>query len=375
MTTSARVALFEVAANPDPDSTLPFLIRLPLSGGELVLKARDSWPRTAKVYCHRADGWPDDPEIVERIPVRSCQRRGVAIDLVLDRPRENRSQLVFTRIQGGREGIFWQSARTTRQARPGIRVPRRRAADLAHLTILVDSRERYPYKFAQQQASTQRRALPAGDYGIAHDDQIVAVVERKSLHDLVRRLIDGQLTYALADIAALPRAAVVVEDRYSNLFKLDFAKPGFVTELLAALTVRYPTVPIHFAETRPLGRGMDILGSSAPRSPTTKPRTPDQRNRAPRRFLSRPGCNAQRTRSTQEAPCPDQDATIPAPAAPVARSNAAAESTAGPARTISRARTSPTKRRDAARKLRHLDDDQLRDCSTTCSSYPSSTSR
>jgi ERCC4 domain-containing protein len=252
MTTSARVAVFELAANPDPDSTLPFLIRLPLSGGELVLKARDSWPRTAKVYCHRADGWPDDPEIIERIPVRSCQRRGVAIDLVLDRPRENRSQLVFTRIHGGREGIFWQSARTTRQARPGIRVPRRRAADLAHLTILVDSRERYPYKFANQQASTQRRALPAGDYGIAHDGEIVAVVERKSLHDLVRRLIDGQLTYALADIAALPRAAVVVEDRYSNLFKLDFAKPGFVTEMLAALTVRYPTVPIHFAETRPL---------------------------------------------------------------------------------------------------------------------------
>lgn len=248
-----RLALFEVAANPDPDSTLPFLIRLPLPGGELVLKARDSWPRTAKVYCHRAEhGWPEHPEIIEQIPVRSCQRRGVAIDLVLDRPRENRSQLVFTRIQGGREGIFWQSARTTRQARPGIRVPRRRAADLAHLTILVDSRERYPYKFAQQQASTQRQALPAGDYGIANDDDIVAVVERKSLHDLVRRLIDGQLTYALADMAALPRAAVVVEDRYSNLFKLDFAKPGFVSEMLAALTVRYPTVPIHFAETRPL---------------------------------------------------------------------------------------------------------------------------
>ena len=70
--------------------------------------------------------------------------------------------------------------------------------------------------------------------------------------DLVRRLIDGQLTYALADMATVPRAAVVVEDRYSNLFKLDFAKPGFVTEMLAALSVRYPTVPIHFCETRPL---------------------------------------------------------------------------------------------------------------------------
>ena len=217
-----------------------------------MLKARDSWPRTAKVYCHRADHWPEDPEIIEQIPVRSCQRRGVAIDLVLDRPRENRSQLVFTRIQGGREGIFWQTPRTTRQARPGIRVPRRLAAGLAELTILIDTRERYPYKFAQQQASTERQALPAGDYGIAHDDEIIAVVERKSLHDLVRRVIDGQLTYALADMASLPRAAVVVEDRYSNLFKLEHAKPGFVIEMLAALSVRYPTVPIHFCETRPL---------------------------------------------------------------------------------------------------------------------------
>ena len=252
MTAMPEPVLFEVAANPDADSTLPFLIRLPLPTGELVLKARDSWPRTAKVYCHRAERWPEDPLIVERVPIRSCQRRGVAIDLVLDRPRENRSQLVFTRIQGGREGIFWQSARTTRQARPGIRVPRRRAAELAQLTILVDTRERYPYKFAQQQASTERRALPAGDYGIAHDGQIVAAVERKSLADLVHRLIDGQLTYAIADMATLPRTAVVVEDRYSSLFKLQHTQPGFVTELLAALTVRYPTVPIHFAETRPL---------------------------------------------------------------------------------------------------------------------------
>jgi hypothetical protein len=33
-----RPVLFEVAANPDPESSLPFLIRLPLPDGELVLK-------------------------------------------------------------------------------------------------------------------------------------------------------------------------------------------------------------------------------------------------------------------------------------------------------------------------------------------------
>ena len=57
----ARLALFEVATNSESDSSLPFLIRLPLPDGDLVLKARDSWPRTAKVYCHRAAHWPEDP--------------------------------------------------------------------------------------------------------------------------------------------------------------------------------------------------------------------------------------------------------------------------------------------------------------------------
>ena len=59
--------------------------------------------------------------MVEEAPVRSCRRRGVAVDLVLDRPRENRSQFVFTTHGDGRELIFWQSPRTTAKARPGIR--------------------------------------------------------------------------------------------------------------------------------------------------------------------------------------------------------------------------------------------------------------
>jgi hypothetical protein len=33
---------------------------------------------------------------------------------------------------------------------------------------------------------------------------------------------------------------------------LWYAKPGFVIQMLAALSVRYPTVPIHFCQTRAL---------------------------------------------------------------------------------------------------------------------------
>ncbi len=241
-----------VARNPDRGSTLPYLLRLPLTDGGIVLKVRDTWPRTAKVYCHPSSDWPAAPEVVERVPVRSCARRGAAIDLVLDRGRENRSQFVFTRARG-REVIFWQSARTARQARPNVAVPTARASGQV-LEILVDSHERYPWKFTGQQAVTRRQALSAGDYAVTHDGQVVASVERKTLADLVSTLTTGKLRYLLAALAELPRAALVVEDRYSAIFKLTYTRPMVVAEGLAEAQVRFPDVPVVFCETRQLAQ-------------------------------------------------------------------------------------------------------------------------
>jgi hypothetical protein len=187
---------------------------LPLTGDGVVLKVRDTWPRTAKVYCHPSSDWPE-PEIVERVPVRSCVRRGAAIDLVLDRGRENRSQFVFARARG-RKVIFWQSARTARQARPNVALPTQRASG----QVL----------------------------------EIVASVERKSLSDLVSTMTTGKLRYLLAALAEMPRAALVVEDRYSAIFKLTCTRPAVIAEGLAEAQVRLPNVPIVFCETRPLAQ-------------------------------------------------------------------------------------------------------------------------
>ncbi len=239
-----------MARNPDPESTLPYLVRLPLRDGPVVLKVREVWPRTAKVYCHRAPGWPDDVEIIERVAVRSCLRRGAAVDLVLDRGRENRSQFVFTKARG-RDVIFWQTARTRRQARPNVSLPTARAAGRT-LEILVDSHERYPWTFRHQQATTVRRALPAGDYAVEVDGRILAAVERKSLADLVTTITTGKLRYLLAHLAAVDAAAVVVEDRYSAVFKLTRVRPATVADAIAEAAARFPAVPIVFTETRPL---------------------------------------------------------------------------------------------------------------------------
>ena len=239
-----------IARNPDPDSSLPFVVRVPLGPHGLVLKTRDTWPRTSKIYCHRADAWPVEAEIVERLAVRTCRRRGPAIDLVLDRARENRSQIVITRARG-REMIFWQSPRTAKQARPNVRLPTRRAV-AGVLEVVVDSAEKYAYGFRHQQATTVRRRLPAGDYAVELDGVVVAAVERKSLADLAGSLLSGRLTYALAELTALPRAALVVEDRYSALFKLEHVAGGRVADALAEAQARFPSISVMFAETRPL---------------------------------------------------------------------------------------------------------------------------
>ena len=241
-----------IATNLDPGSSLDTVLRVPL-GEAIVLGTSGTWPRTKALYCCPVpvEECPDAPDIVERIPLRSRTRRGAAIDLIAARSRENRSQLVFTTARG-REAVFWQAPRTRKQARPSVSVPTARAAGIVELEIIVDAHERYAYRFDRQQVRTAKRALPCGDYGITIAGTLVAAVERKTIADLVSSLTSGRLRYALGELAALPRAAVVVEDRYSEIFKLDRVRPALVADGIAECQVRWPTIPIVFCETRPL---------------------------------------------------------------------------------------------------------------------------
>jgi len=242
-------ASFVVARNPQVDSKLPYLLRLPLEGG-LVLKAREPWPATARVYCHRfEEPWPQDAEIIEQTPVLLCRRRGAGIDLVLDRPRRARSQVVFTQVKG-REAIFWQTQKTARAANPGSRIPRRRSLTDG-VTIAVDTRERYPYRSSNQGAETVRETIPAGDYAVqTSDGTVLAAVERKSLDNLAATLSDGTLAFQIQRLAELPLAAVVIECRYSALYKLEHVNGNWLADQLARLEVRYPEVHLVFADSR-----------------------------------------------------------------------------------------------------------------------------
>jgi hypothetical protein len=186
--------------------------------------------------------------------------------LVLDRRQSARSQFVFTEVKG-REAIFWQTQKTARAANPGGRIPRRRSLT-EPVTITVDTRERYPYRFVQQAAETVRATVPAGDYAVqTPEGTILAAVERKSLDDLAATLSDGTLAFQMQRLAELPLAAVVIEARYSALHKLEHVDGNWLADQLARLEVLYPKstsssrTPAATPKTGP-------TASSPPRSPT-----------------------------------------------------------------------------------------------------------
>ena len=238
---------FQVAENPDQRSQLRYRIRLPIDGG-LVLKAREPWPRFARVFCANDSApWDDTVPLVDEADVVLCRRRGAAIDLVLDRPRLARCQFVFTNARG-RPAIWWQTQATVQSANPGARVPRGRASD--PLTVAVDTREKYGWRFAGRPITVERRALSCGDYGAVVGGSVTAVVERKALDNLATSLSDGSLAFQMQRLAEIGHAAIVVEGDYPDLFRSQPGRGSWLADVLGRLIVRYPEVPVIFAGSR-----------------------------------------------------------------------------------------------------------------------------
>ncbi len=246
----------------DGATRLPVVIGVPLGGTELVLATRAAWPVDKDLFCVELAAWPDDVEDVEHVPVASCRRVGASVQLVLDRGQRRRSMFVWT-SKGGRTLIFWRSERSMRSTRPGVRAPTARGLE-GPLTIVVDERERYGWRFAGRDVTIERRRLPVGDYGVFARDQLVAVVERKKLGEFAGAAVQGTLQLLLAELATMPRAAVVIEGRLSQLLKGDVrTRPGWMLNLVAALQAAYPNVPLLFCETGPLAADLAYRWLSA----------------------------------------------------------------------------------------------------------------
>ena len=133
-------------------------------------------------------------------------------------------------------------------ANPGARIPRGRSA--GSLTIAVDTREKYGWKFSDRALVIERRTLPAGDYAAIVGEAVVAAIERKTLENLATSLSDGSLAFQLQRLAELRKAAIVVEADYPDLFRTQPGRGSWLADMLGRLAVRYPEVPVIFAGSR-----------------------------------------------------------------------------------------------------------------------------
>jgi hypothetical protein len=243
-------------------SKFPFRVSIEQNGRLIVaVRAQARWPGPGQqIFCLRERQLdPAEPlEPVERVPVAHLTRVGRKLAVVLDRPNRKRCELlVIQKPRRDGTGTFEQIFFRTES---GIRAHRSRtrlelSAAPAPLTIVVDSGERYPWRFPG--TTVQRRKLASGDYALLEGERIVALVERKTYDNLLAELGAIQaLHQELADLESHESAALVIEADYRDF--LDPARlagrwqPPYLARVLAEVAALHPALPVIYAGNRKL---------------------------------------------------------------------------------------------------------------------------
>jgi hypothetical protein len=221
----------------------PFALRI-TSDPPLLFLARSDWPREHPILCVPAQWLAKSAALLREERVIACERFGGLISVVIDTAADRRMTFRFTD-----QGIWWNTTRTTAFASAGYRTPMVGALASRPLLVLVDDREKFPYRFRGYPIQIVRQRLIAGDYVVGLDWG-VAAVERKGAADFVQSISEGRLAAAMAELATLRRAAVVVEDRLTSLPANRWCSGEHLVEVVVTLSVRYPHVQIVFAGSR-----------------------------------------------------------------------------------------------------------------------------
>ncbi len=240
----------------------PFRVSIEQDGRLLLaVRAQAAWPGPGQhIFCLREREL--DPaeslEAVERVPVAHLARVGRKLVVTLDRAQRKRCEFLTVEKarrdgSGGYQQVFFRTESAIRAHRSRSRVELRAAP--SGLTVVIDSAERYPWRFPG--ADVRRRKLPVGDYGLLAGEQLRAVVERKSFDNLLTDIGAIQaLHQQLADLASTPAAALVIEADYRDF--LDPARlkgrwpAAHLARVLGELAALHPTLPIIYAGNRKL---------------------------------------------------------------------------------------------------------------------------
>lgn len=226
----------------------------------LVLRTQDRWPAAGRhIFCLREDESPPPEEVLEeleRVDIVAFHERGRRISVVLDRKRYKRCDFLFLtrsyKRQPGEsyEQIFWLTQRSIEQHRPAYKLVSHQGN--TESVVRIHSNERYPWRFPGMH--TERGTLPTGDYALMDGDRMLALVERKTLDNLLADFgMMPVLHQRLAELATHGNHAFLVEAPYSDFLnpkKVHHYTPGFCAKAIAELYALHPTLRIVFCANR-----------------------------------------------------------------------------------------------------------------------------
>lgn len=231
------------------------------SGNFICLNTQERWPGPGKKIfcqslgiCHISDLPSEKP--IEECNIVSIKRYGKRLIVILDRKTRKRCWFVFikkeykTRPGEFYEQVFWITQSSDAVRRPGAYVPKVRE-DIS-LEIIIDKRERYPYKFGY--TKTKKENLPVGDYALIRNNKILAVAERKNLRNFLSQIATyDSLKATLSELSTYPYKALVFESPYSDFLNPKKIKPyraSYIAGIISDITVRFPQIQIVFCDNR-----------------------------------------------------------------------------------------------------------------------------
>lgn len=252
---SAGTWIIERCAN----ERFPYRVSIQRQGKTvLALRSQDRWPTANRsIFCLRETEVADDViEEVENVPVLGLQRRGVRLSVVLDRPRYKRCDFLFLtrpyKSDPSRtyEQIFWQTQASMRQHRPRVRLSRSQPGTRYSVRVAHD--ERYPWRFPD--ADVERGRLAVGDYALVDGELTIAVVERKTLDNLLADFGTMPVLHQrLLELSAMEHHALVIEAAYEDFLnpaRVHHYSPAFCARVLAELAAEHPRLRVVYCANR-----------------------------------------------------------------------------------------------------------------------------
>lgn len=245
-----------------------FVITITNSDGKAVLfRAKDRWPATAgNLYIQR---YTPDPErdvltLVESFDLLSLKavhgkrtaggKSATTIDLSIDRPSRKHCSVLVTRQFAGntlvKEVAYLRTEAGTKSHKSRFYLQPSSARTIAE--IVVDTRETYAWAFKAARVTTA--ALRSGDYALRVDERILAVIERKTMPNMLANLSTLESYNAhLTELSSYLHGALVIEAQYRDFLDPVKTKPlaaARCARALADIGSRHPNLQVVFAGNR-----------------------------------------------------------------------------------------------------------------------------